>query len=138
MQRDEVHIVGGSSGRATIPGDVGALREIYRVSAEVADAGLAALKEAASAAYDRGQAELAVNRQLQGLFPRGFLDGRRDYYELVTRFLGADLADLDPWTQEARASLRAKGYGEEQIATYTKSIYHFRVFFDRMRFLYSK
>ena len=138
MQRDEVHIMGGSSGRATIPGDVGALREIYRVSAEVADAGLAALKEAASAAYDRGQAELAVNRQLQGLFPRGFLDGRRDYYELVTRFLGADLADLDPWTQDARAYLRAKGYGEEQIATYTKSIYHFRVFFDRMRFIYSR
>jgi hypothetical protein len=136
MQRDEIHILGGSSGRATIPGDAGALREIYRVSADVADAGLAALKEAASAAYGRGQAELAVNRQLQDLFPRGFLGARRDYYELVTRFLGADLADLGPWTQDATSYLRAKGYGDEHIATYTKSIYHFRVFFDRMRFIY--
>jgi len=135
-QRDEVHILGGLSGRATIPGDVGALREIYRVSAEVADAGLTALKAAAREAYDRGQAELAVNRQLQDLFPQGFLDARGDYYELVARFLRADLAELDPWTQDATAYLWAKGYGDEHIATYTKSIYHFRIFFDRMRFIY--
>ena len=37
-----------------------------------------------------------------------------------------------------KAYLRAQGYGDEQIATYTKSIYHFRMFFDRMRFLYSR
>jgi hypothetical protein len=136
MQRDEVHILGGSTGGATIVGDVGALQEIYRVDPDVA--GLAALKEAAVAAYDRAQAELAVNRELQDHFPAGFLDARRDYYELVSRFLLADPADLDPWTQDAMAYLRAHGYGEERIATYTKSIYHFRAFFRRMRFLYSR
>jgi len=138
MQRDEIHILGGSNGRATIPGDAGALREIYRVGDDVADAGLGALKAMARAAYDRGQAELAVNRELQEVFPQGFLDARRDYYELVARFLEADLADLDPWVEDARAYLRAKGYGEEHIATYTKSIYHFRIFLDRMRFIYSR
>ncbi len=142
MQRDEVHILGGSTGGQTggptVAGDAGALQAIYRVDPDVADAGLAALKEAVVAAYDRAQAEVAVNRELQDLFPPGFLDARRDYYELVSRFLRADPADLEPWTQDATAYLRARDYSEEQIATYTKSIYHFRMFFDRMRFLYSR
>ena len=138
MQRDEIHIMGGPTGTSTVRGGTGALQEIYRVDPDVAHTGVAALKEAAAAAYDRGQAELAVNRELQDLFRRGFVDGRRDYYELVSRFLRADRADLDPWTQDATAYLRARGYGDEHIATYTKSIYHFRMFFDRMRFLYGR
>jgi hypothetical protein len=138
MQRDEVHILGGSTGGASVVGDAGALQEIYRVDPNVAGTGLAALKNAVVAAYDGAQAELAVSRELQDLFAPGFLDARRDYYELVSRFLRADPADLDPWTQDATAYLRAQDYGEEQIATYTKSIYHFRAFFRRMRFLYSR
>jgi hypothetical protein len=141
-QRDEVHILGGSTGVSTggptIPGDAGALQEIYRVDPDVAGAGVAALKDAVVSAYDRGQAELAVNRELQNLFPAGFLDARRDYYELVSRFLRADPAHLDPWTQDATAYLRTQEYSAEQIATYMKSIYHFRMFFGRMRFLYAR
>jgi hypothetical protein len=138
MRSDEVHILGGLSGRATIPGDAGTLQAIYRVNRDVADAGIAALKEAAVAAYDRGQAALAVDPELQNLFPPGFLNARDHYYELVSRFLRADPADVDPWTQDATAYLRADGYGDAQIETYTKSIYHFRMFFDRMRFLYCR
>jgi len=138
MQRDEVHILGGPVGTSTVEGDAAALQQIYRVDPVVAGAGVSALKEAAAAAFDRGQAELAVNRDLQDLFPRGFLDARGDYYELVSRFLRADPADLNPWTEDASAYLGARGYPAEQIATYTKSIYHFRRFFDRMRFLYAR
>ena len=105
---------------------------------DVAGAGIATLKEAVVAAYDRGQTALAVDPELQNLFPPGFLMARRDYYELVSRFLRADPADLDPWTQDATAYLRAEGYGDGQIETVTKSIYHFRMFFDRMRFLYCR
>ncbi len=138
MRSDEVHILGGLSGRATIPGDAGTLQAIYRVNPDVAGAGIATLKDAVVAAYDRCQTALAVDPELQNLFPPGFLDARRDYYELVSRFLRADPADLDPWTQDATAYLRAEGYGDGQIETYTKSIYHFRMFFDRMRFLYGR
>jgi hypothetical protein len=138
MQRDQIHILGGSTGRATIPGDAGALKEIYRVDPEVGAAGVAALEAALVAAYDRGRAALAVNHELRALFRPGFLDARGDYYELVSRFLRADLENLDPWTEDAAAYLGGRGYGDEQVATYTKSIYHFRRFFDRMRFLYSR
>jgi hypothetical protein len=138
MQRDEVHILGGPVGTSTVEGDAAALQQIYRIDPDVAGAGVAALKEAAAAAFDRGQAELAANRDLRALFPHGFLDARADYYELVSRFLRADLADLDPWTEDASVYLGARDYPAEQIATYTKSIYHFRRFFDRMRFLYAR
>ena len=37
MQRDQVHILGGPMGDETIPGEVGALKNIYRVSPDVAD-----------------------------------------------------------------------------------------------------
>ena len=39
MERDLIHILGGSFGDDPIPGAVGALRAIYRVSSEVAESG---------------------------------------------------------------------------------------------------
>jgi hypothetical protein len=138
MQQDRVHILGGPSGGETIPGEAGALKAIYRVGPDIGDAGLKSLEAATAAAYDRTQAALAVNHELQDLFYPGFIKGRRDYYELVSGFLQTDPGDLDSWKRQADAYLRAEGYGEELMATYTSSIYHFRGFFEQMRFLYSR
>ena len=74
-------------GDERLPGEVGALKDIYRVNSGVGDTGLRSLEEAMSAAYCRTQSQLAVSPELQGLFYPRFLEGYRDFDELVPGFL---------------------------------------------------
>jgi hypothetical protein len=138
MQRDQVHILGGPMGDEIIPGEVGALKTIYRVSSDVGDAGLRSLKDTLRTAYQKAQAELTTNQELRKLFYPRFLDGYRDFDELVPGFLERDPSQIDSWEAEADDYLRNKGYESELIAEYTKTVSHFREFFEQMSFLYSK
>jgi hypothetical protein len=138
MQRDQVHILGGPMGDETIPGEVGALRNIYRVSSEIADRGMTLLEQALRGAYRLTQAQIGRNDELRSVFYPGFLDGYRDFDELVPSFLGSHRFRIDLWRTEAEAYLKSKRYSEELVAEYIKSIVHFAEFFERMRFLYCR
>ena len=138
MQRDQVHILGGPMGDETIPGEVGALKNIYRVSPDVADRGMALLEELLREAYQLTQAQLRSNGELRSLFYPEFLDGYRDFDELVPGFLEADPSRIDSWRTDAEVYLKSKRYGSELIAEYIKSVVHFADFFERMRFLYRR
>ena len=138
MQRDQIHILGGPMGDEIIPGETGVLKKIYRVSSEVGGAGLKSLEEAMSGAYDRTQSQLDTNLELRALFYPQFLEGYRDFDELVPGFLEANPSQAESWKAEAAASMKAKRYDDELIAEYTKTISHFRGFFERVSFLYSR
>jgi hypothetical protein len=138
MQRDQIHILGGPMGDETIPGEVGALKNIYRVGSELGAEGLSGLEQAMGSAYHRTQSELDTNQELRDLFYPQFLQGFRDFDELVPGLMHADPSQIDSWKAEAAACLKAKRYDDELIAEYIKSILHFREFFERVGFLYSR
>jgi hypothetical protein len=138
MQRDQIHILGGPMGGEIIPGEVGALKNIYRVSPEVGAAGVKSLDGGLSAAYRRTQSQLAVNPELRGLFYPQFLEGFRDFDQLVPGFLETDPSRVESWKDQAAGFLRTKHYDDELIGEYTKGICHFREFLERVSFLYCK
>ena len=138
MDRDYLHIFGGQMGDETIPGEVGALNSIYRVSPAVGCAGLSSLKDAIGVAYHLTQSHLATNERLRSLFHPYFLEGYRDFDELVPGFLEVDRSQTESWAVEAEALLARKQYGAELIAEYVKTIGRFREFFERIEFLYSR
>jgi hypothetical protein len=136
MQRDQIHILGGSFGYDAIPGETGALRDIYRVDAGTAAAGAAALQEETCAAYRKTQAELDSNRKLQALFYQQFIDRHRDFDRLMGSFMSIDPSRHEVWKSEAEAYLRDRGYDGELISETVDSILRFRAFVERMRSLY--
>jgi hypothetical protein len=138
MERDQIHILGGPMGDETIPGEVGALNSIYRVSSVVGDAGLKALKDAIGAAYRLTQSHLAANEELRSLFYPRFLEGYMDFDDLVPGLLETDPSQTGSWKAEATALLSKKHYDAELIGEYTETICNFREHFERLRFLYSR
>jgi len=138
MDRDMVHILGGPMGDDTLPGEVGVLNAIYRVTRETADLGARVLEESLSDAYGRTQSQLDSNRELQELFYPEFVARHRDFDELVPWFFRADPQESESWKEEAAAFLRNRQCGDELAAEYVKTVCHFRTFFERLRFLYSK
>jgi hypothetical protein len=134
MDRDMIHILGGPMGEDLIPGEVGMLRAIYRVTAATFDAGMRALEEAARAAYCHMQSQIDSNQDLRALFDGRFLAGHRDFDELVPWFLRSE--DDEAWSAEAVSYLRGRGYDEELSAEYVKTVRKFADYFRRMSFLY--
>jgi hypothetical protein len=139
MQRDQIHILGGTFGHNDIrPGAVGALRDIFRIGDDAAKAGLMSLQEALSAAYRKTQSQLGNNPELQDLFYPKFIEGHRDFDELAASFLESDPSEPETWKAQAAAFLKARDYGDDRSAEYTEAICHYRPFFERMSFLYAR
>jgi hypothetical protein len=138
MSMDSIHILGGKMGDDWIPGDAGALRQIYRVNATTADAGERALRAAARGAYQKTQSALMSDEELRGLFSPPFLNGIRDFDEVVPGLLDAEPDAVESWKTQAATRLRDKGYREQLVSEYVRAIVHFREFFERISFLYDK
>ena len=138
MERDQIHILGGPMGGDVIPGEAGALRGIYRVSQEIGDAGIKALEDATCAAYRHTQGQLDSNAALQGVFYARFIQGYRDFDDLVPWFQRTDPLEIESWKQEALAYLKGRGYEDELAGEYVKTVSHFRAYFERMSFLYCR
>jgi hypothetical protein len=70
-------------------------------------------------------------------YPR-FIEGHKDFDKLVPWYLNTDPAEAESWKVEAAAYLRTKNYDGELVAEYTKTVCHFRAFFERLSFLYRR
>jgi hypothetical protein len=137
MMRDQVHILGGPLSGSIVPGEIGTLAKIYRVSSELAETGLKTLQEVMKAAYRKTQSELITNEELRDLFFSAFIERLGDLDKLITGFLQTDPSQQESWKSEAAAYLKAKDYPEPLAADYTQAISQFRRFFERTAFLYS-
>ena len=139
MMRDQVHILGGPLSGDMIPGTLGALRSIYRVSSEIDDKGLKGFKESLRAACTPQTRDcIDTNAGLQGLLYPEFVRRHRDFDRLVTFCLESDSPESEGWKDQAAAHLRARDYSEELIAESIESIRQFRGYFERMSFLYDR
>jgi hypothetical protein len=137
MERDQVHVLGGSFGDDPIPGDTGGLQTIYRVDAEGARVGMRELEASLVAAYRATQAELDTNAELQSLFYPDFVQRHRDFDVLIGSFLKAGRDGEEMWKAEAAEYLRARGYDAELTAESLAAIERFRAYLERMAFLYA-
>jgi hypothetical protein len=138
MERDQIHILGGPMSGEIIPGEVGTLKSIYRVSPEVGEEGVRSLEKALCAAYRKTQSRLDSDAQLQGVFYPTFIERHRDFDQLVPWFLDKDPIEAESWKAEAVAYLRTKNCDEELATEYAKTVCHFRSFFERISFLYGR
>lgn len=137
MTFDAIHILGGKMGEERIPGEMGALRQIFRVNESVAEMGHAALRRAAREAYDKTQRALETNESLRAMFNENFLQAYKDFDELEASF-PREPEGIDRWKAEAAETLRRKGHSEELVAETIRAVGHFREFFERARFLYER
>ena len=121
-----------------MPGEIGALRQIYRMAPGDAETGVRTLEDALVAAYRRTHEALDTNRDLRALFYPQFLERHRDMDTLCASFLAGGPDGEEAWKTESEADLRRRGYDNELIAESVEAIRRQRIFLDRMRFLYSR
>ncbi|HEX7155100.1 MAG TPA: hypothetical protein VF618_26755 [Thermoanaerobaculia bacterium] len=121
---DQAHILGGVIGKKFVPGQVRTLRAIYRVSDEVAAAGLTAFRAALEAAYAATQAALVQDEEARALFHDDFVDGLREWDAVVTDWMASrDDADaLRRWRRRTRDRLRRRGLPKRIAEQYPQTI----------------
>jgi len=121
---DMVHILGGPIGRRFFPGEVGALKAIYRVSSPVASKGLASFRTALSESYTRTLYAMSTDRRIRDLFHHDFIDNIREWDRAVVDFV-RNVRDDDSklrWRGRTRARLRRRGLPKEIIDQYVKTV----------------
>lgn len=132
MVRDSVHILGGPLSGAIVAGEIGTLRNIYQVSDEVAETGLAALEDAMLDAYRKTQAQFDTSDQLRSLFFPEFVARIHDFDNLIAMFLDSE----ETWKAKAHVYLAERDYPETLTADYLQAIPQFHRLFRRLAFLY--
>jgi hypothetical protein len=105
---DLVHILGGPIGRCFFPGEVGALKAIYRVSPAVTSKGLYAFRTALRESYRRTLHAMATDPRIRQLFHADFIDTIREWDRAVVDFVrNARTAESRTrWRRRTRARLR--------------------------------
>lgn len=137
--KDAKHILGGRLGKRRIKGEIGFLREIFRVTRGVEREGIARLRAAAKSAYDFTLTRMESEPAIRSLFHEKFLARLRDWDELVAGWLGSGSSSSarQAWRRKATATLQAKDYNDHQIRNHLNAIKRDWQFLRRMSFLWS-
>ena len=92
-------------------GEVGCLREIYRVTETLHQRAMTMLRATAKSAYDSTHDAIEKKPALTALFPQAIVPRLKDWDELVRMYLFAKTRkELEEWPKNARALLRSRGY----------------------------
>ena len=136
--KDAKHITGGRLGKRRIKGEIGTLREIFRVTRRLEREGLERFRAAAKSAYDVTLDRMQNEPEISALFHARFLERLRDWDELVAGWLrsGGSPAARRAWRREATAKLQAKQYNEQLINNHLNAIKRDWQFLRRMSFLW--
>ena len=135
MAIDEKYIMGSHN----IRGSAEALGGIYKVNQRVASDGYSALNDELGAAHKKAREEVRTNPGLQGFFSANFLEGIRDWDQIVVRYLSVnndDPSQVDLWRDETTRSLQVKGYEEELLREYVRCVEKYSSFLQRYSFIY--
>ncbi|MFY9611558.1 MAG: hypothetical protein WAU45_23465 [Blastocatellia bacterium] len=134
MTTDEKYILGAPNVR----GETDLLRAIYRVDQTVASEGHLALNDALGQAYKKTHSGVCGDPRLEGRFSRGFVEGIRDWHQIVVRYLSVkdDPSKVDSWRAETTRLLQEKGYGEALLREYLRSVEKYSGFLQKYSFLY--
>jgi hypothetical protein len=134
MATDEKYILGSP----TVRGETEMLRAIYRVNKAVAEKGLSALTDALRTSYRKTHSAVCNDPRLKGRFSQGFIQGIRDWDEIVDRHLRVkdDASKVDLWRDETTRRLQEKGYDEALTREYVRGVEKYSNFLQKYSFLY--
>lgn len=121
---DLVHILGGPTGRCFHPGEVSALKAIYRVSTAVASEGLSVFRDTLRESYARMLHAMSTDPRIRELFHEEFIDTIREWDRAVIDFFRNtdDTESRERWRRRTRARLRRRGLPRPVIDQYLKTI----------------
>ena len=124
---DQAHILGGPIGKRFLPGEVGALKAIYRVSPTIASEGLAAFRAELRSSYARTLHAMAADPRIRELFHEDFVDNIREWDHAVVDFVrnARDAGSRRRWRRRTRAHLRRRGLPTRIIDQYVDTIVAF-------------
>jgi hypothetical protein len=126
---DLSHILGGSvGGRHFVPGEIGALKAIYRVSSATASTGFAAFRSELCDAYARTLRTMATDPRIRQLMPVEFLHNIREWDRAVIDFVrnARDEESQRRWQRRTRARLRRRGLPPRTAAEYAETVVAFK------------
>jgi hypothetical protein len=114
------------------------LRMIYRVTERLGEEGQARFYEAIRTAYRTTHEAMLTDPGLGKFFDKGFLARLRDWDALVASYLKmkSNGSRVDEWKEEAKKSLKEKGYGRGLIETHLKTIEAYSAFLENQTYLY--
>jgi hypothetical protein len=125
---DMIHILGGPIGLRFHPGEVGALKAIYRVSPAVASEGLAAFRAELREAYARTLHAMATDPRIRALFHDEYIDNIREWDRIVIDFVrnAHDVRSTALWRRRTRDRLQRRRIPPEVIEQYVETIEIFK------------
>lgn len=137
--KDAKHVIGGRLGKRRIKGEIGFLRDIFRVTRKLEREGIARFRSAAKEAYDFTLERMQTEPAIRSLFQPKFLERLRDWDELVSGWLrsGSSSTARRSWHRRAMASLREKQYDDHAIRNHLNAIKREWQLLRRMSFLWS-
>jgi hypothetical protein len=121
---DQAHILGGPTGKRFHPGELGALKAIYRVSPPLAREGLALFRAALRETYARTLHALSTDPRIRELFHEEYINTLREWDRTVIDYFrnGRDAASKARWRRRTKARLRRRGIPPPIIEQYLKTI----------------
>ena len=121
---DQAHILGGPTGKRFHPGELGALKAIYRVSPAVASEGLSAFRNALRETYARTLHAMSSDPRIGELFHPEYIQTLREWDRAVVDFFrnGRDADSKARWRRRTKARLRRRGIPPAIIEQYLKAI----------------
>jgi hypothetical protein len=136
--KDARFIFGGYSGKRYVRGSVDYLREIFRVNRVTERRGMAALREAMKAAYDKTQSTMRNDAATSELFQVAFMEKLGDWDTVVGRYMRTprNAAARNAWKSETRTFLAERGYTEQLANEYVETITKYSRFLRRIAFLF--
>jgi hypothetical protein len=135
---DADHILGGVLTQVRVErGEIGCLREIYRIAGPVHRRAMAALRVELKSAYDRTHAAIRRKPALAALFPRAIVPRLGDWDEAVRGYLHAKSdAAQERWSAALQARLLVHGYDPVAVAEHVDVIRNNAPFLRRLAFLF--
>jgi len=136
---DADHILGGVfTAVQRERGEIGCLREAYRIGPQAHRRGMAALRAAMKSAYDRTHDAVRTKQELAALFPAALIPRLGDWDEVVRSYLHAKSpAAREQWPAEVQSMLLARGYDAPAIEEHLQVVPGTEWFLRRIAFLFA-
>jgi len=121
---DQAHILGGPTGKRFHPGELGALKAIYRVSPAIASEGLVLFRANLRETYARTLHAMSTDPRIRELFHDEYIDTLREWDRTVIDFFrnALDADSKSRWRRRTKARLRRRGIPPPVIEQYLKTI----------------
>ena len=121
---DQAHILGGPTGKRFHPGELGALKTIYRVSPAVASQGMSAFRNTLRETYARTVHAMSTDPRIGELFHPEYIQTLREWDRAVVDFFrnGHDVESKARWRRRTKARLRRRGIPAPIVEQYVKTI----------------